>query len=171
MLFQMNCLDHPKFNSSSLKNVAWKTILSFWVSVYIFSGNLLNFQGVTITYTSHNHGSVKNGCISNRITFQKKTVRHFPRKNPWIHGRSCGEAVWRLRSRSKSSVEGPKIPCHRKAYPYIYIGIPPQKKNIIHNYQSLDLSSVWKLMLFDPWTTFGWGWDSVSMKGRNVLRG
>ena len=36
----------PKFNSSPLKNDGWKTILSFWDG--IFSGAMLNFQGVHI---------------------------------------------------------------------------------------------------------------------------
>ena len=34
----------PKFNSSPLKNNAWKTILSFWGSAY-FQGRTVNFQG------------------------------------------------------------------------------------------------------------------------------
>jgi len=36
----------PKFNSSPLKNDAWKTTLLLgW---YIFRGKLLNFQGVVV---------------------------------------------------------------------------------------------------------------------------
>ena len=37
-----------KFNSSPLKNDAWKTILSFWGPVYFQGLCLLNFQGVSI---------------------------------------------------------------------------------------------------------------------------
>ena len=35
----------PKFNSSPMKNGAWKTSLSYW-GRHIFRGELLNFQGL-----------------------------------------------------------------------------------------------------------------------------
>jgi len=46
MNFNINLNTLPKFNSTSLKNDGWKTILSYWVTVF-FQG-LLNFGRVSI---------------------------------------------------------------------------------------------------------------------------